>query len=121
VLDVLAPIVSALSGWIGVAAVRTLGKDGATRRGSSRATASSRPGRTASCAIRSTRRCSASCSRRTSRSATGSGLLVAGAVFVIGTTIRIRAEEKLLREAFGGEYADYASRVPAFIPLLRGV
>jgi len=30
--------------------------------------------------------------------------------------VRIRAEERLLREAFGAEFDDYAHRVPAFIP-----
>jgi protein-S-isoprenylcysteine O-methyltransferase Ste14 len=47
------------------------------------------------------------------------GLLIAGGVFVVGTLIRIRAEEKLLREAFGAAYEDYARRVPAFVPGLR--
>jgi protein-S-isoprenylcysteine O-methyltransferase Ste14 len=36
--------------------------------------------------------------------------------FLIGATIRIRAEEKLLREAFGIKFQDYAARVPAFFP-----
>src|SRR5262249_50775826 len=45
------------------------------------------------------------------------GLLIAVPVFVIGTLVRIRSEEKLLREAFGSQYEDYASRVPAFIPI----
>jgi protein-S-isoprenylcysteine O-methyltransferase Ste14 len=33
-----------------------------------------------------------------------------------GAAIRIRSEERLLREAFGGEYERYARRVPAVIP-----
>lgn len=37
-------------------------------------------------------------------------------VFIAGTTIRIRSEEKLLREAFGAKFEDYARRVPAFLP-----
>jgi protein-S-isoprenylcysteine O-methyltransferase Ste14 len=37
-------------------------------------------------------------------------------VFLIGTAIRIRTEENLLREAFGPRFADYARRVPAFFP-----
>ena len=37
-------------------------------------------------------------------------------VFVIGTVIRIRSEEKLLRETFGSEYDSYATRVKALIP-----
>ena len=44
------------------------------------------------------------------------GLIIAGGVFVAGTLIRIRAEEKLLRDAFGTAYEDYARRVPAFVP-----
>jgi protein-S-isoprenylcysteine O-methyltransferase Ste14 len=47
------------------------------------------------------------------------GLLLAGGLFFVGTLIRIRAEEKLMREAFGAAYADYARRVPAFVPGLR--
>lgn len=37
-------------------------------------------------------------------------------VFLAGTAVRIRAEEKLLREAFGPKFEDYAARVPALIP-----
>lgn len=37
-------------------------------------------------------------------------------IFSIGVWIRIRTEEKLLREAFGAEFDDYAKRVPAVIP-----
>ena len=47
------------------------------------------------------------------------GLLIAGGIFVAGTLIRIRAEEKLMREAFGPAYEEYARRVPAFVPGLR--
>lgn len=47
------------------------------------------------------------------------GLVIAGGVFVVGTLIRIQAEEKLLRETFGTAYAEYAQRVPAFLPGLR--
>ncbi len=46
------------------------------------------------------------------------GLLVAVAVFAIGTAIRVRSEEKLLREAFGREFEEYARAVPAVIPFL---
>lgn len=38
--------------------------------------------------------------------------------FLIGNQIRIRAEEKLLRETFGSQFDDYAGRVPAFLPRL---
>jgi len=37
-------------------------------------------------------------------------------VFIIGTTIRVRSEERLLRRAFGKEFDDYSQRVRAFIP-----
>jgi protein-S-isoprenylcysteine O-methyltransferase Ste14 len=47
------------------------------------------------------------------------GLVIAGSMFVVGTLIRIQAEEKLLRETFGTAYAEYAQRVPAFLPGLR--
>ncbi|MBI3652301.1 MAG: isoprenylcysteine carboxylmethyltransferase family protein [Acidobacteria bacterium] len=45
-------------------------------------------------------------------------LLLAVAVYLIGTLIRIRSEEKLLRETFGAEYEAFAHRVPALIPKL---
>jgi protein-S-isoprenylcysteine O-methyltransferase Ste14 len=43
-------------------------------------------------------------------------LLAASAVFVAGTLIRIRSEEKLLRQAFGAAFDEYARKVPALIP-----
>ncbi len=43
-------------------------------------------------------------------------LLLACAIFVVGTYIRVRIEERLLREAFGPRFDDYARRVPAMIP-----
>jgi protein-S-isoprenylcysteine O-methyltransferase Ste14 len=46
------------------------------------------------------------------------GLSMAIVVFAIGTSIRVRSEEKLLREAFGAKFDDYARRVPAVIPFL---
>ncbi len=41
---------------------------------------------------------------------------VAVVLFAIGTVIRVRSEEKLLRTAFGREFDDYAQRVPAVLP-----
>ena len=40
-------------------------------------------------------------------------------LFWIGTMMRIRSEEKLLREAFGNEFEQYSRRVPALVPFLR--
>jgi protein-S-isoprenylcysteine O-methyltransferase Ste14 len=45
-------------------------------------------------------------------------LLIAIVVFLIGTTVRIRSEEKILRATFGEKFDEYASRVPALIPWL---
>lgn len=39
-------------------------------------------------------------------------------VFLVGTEIRIRTEEKLLREAFGEKFEEYARNVPALFPRL---
>lgn len=46
------------------------------------------------------------------------GLVLAIVVFAIGTLIRVRSEERLLREMFGSEFDEYALRVPAVIPFL---
>ena len=43
-------------------------------------------------------------------------LLIALFVFFIGTMIRIRSEERLLRETFGAEFEAYTQRVPALLP-----
>ena len=45
------------------------------------------------------------------------GLVLASVVYYLGTAMRIRTEEKLLREQFGRDYDEYASEVPAFIPI----
>lgn len=42
--------------------------------------------------------------------------LIAIAIFLLGTMIRVRVEETLLRQAFGAEFDSYADRVPALIP-----
>src|SRR2546421_7539536 len=47
-------------------------------------------------------------------------LIGAGLVFTIGTRMRIRSEEKLLREGFGPEFEAYARSVPALVPRLSG-
>lgn len=46
------------------------------------------------------------------------GLGLAIVVFAIGTLIRVRSEERLLREMFGSEFDEYARKVRAVIPLL---
>jgi protein-S-isoprenylcysteine O-methyltransferase Ste14 len=43
-------------------------------------------------------------------------LLIAIVLFIAGTYIRIRSEERLLRHAFGEEFEAYARNVPALIP-----
>ena len=43
-------------------------------------------------------------------------LLIALFVFLTGTVIRIRSEERLLRETFGAEFEAYTQRVPALLP-----
>jgi protein-S-isoprenylcysteine O-methyltransferase Ste14 len=46
------------------------------------------------------------------------GVLIAIVIFSIGTYIRVRSEERLLREMFGNEFDEYARKVRAVIPLL---
>jgi isoprenylcysteine carboxyl methyltransferase (ICMT) family protein YpbQ len=43
-------------------------------------------------------------------------LMFAILLFALGTFIRIRSEERLLRQAFGAEFEAYARKVPALIP-----
>jgi len=43
-------------------------------------------------------------------------LLIGIVIFLLGTALRIRAEEQLLIDAFGDEYREYARKVPALIP-----
>lgn len=58
----------------------------------------------------------------------GACLVTGNLVFIAGTAavtfpifvIRARAEERLLRERFGGEYERYAAEVPMLVPGLRG-
>jgi protein-S-isoprenylcysteine O-methyltransferase Ste14 len=44
------------------------------------------------------------------------GLAIAVAVYWAGTAIRVRAEERLLHEAFGDDFEAYRPHVPAIIP-----
>ena len=43
-------------------------------------------------------------------------LLPAFLLFLVGTVIRVRMEERLLREEFGTEWEGYTQKVPAVIP-----
>ena len=43
-------------------------------------------------------------------------LLAALVIFFLGTIIRVRSEERLLREAFGEQFENYARRVRAIVP-----
>jgi protein-S-isoprenylcysteine O-methyltransferase Ste14 len=43
-------------------------------------------------------------------------LLAASLLLVAGTYVRVRAEERLLRSAFGAGFEAYAGKVPAFLP-----
>ena len=47
-------------------------------------------------------------------------LAVALAVFICGTEIRVRTEDRLLASRFGKEFNEYSLRVSAYIPWLRG-
>jgi protein-S-isoprenylcysteine O-methyltransferase Ste14 len=46
-------------------------------------------------------------------------LAAAIAVYIVGTEIRIYAEEGLLRRRFGAEFEAYRARVKAYIPYIR--
>src|SRR5260370_42300871 len=46
-------------------------------------------------------------------------LLLALTIFLVGTEIRVRAEDRLLGDRFGESFADYRSRGRAYIPFLR--
>jgi protein-S-isoprenylcysteine O-methyltransferase Ste14 len=46
-------------------------------------------------------------------------LAIAVVVFVAGTEIRVRTEDRLLSERFGQEFKAYKRRVRAYIPLVR--
>jgi len=45
-------------------------------------------------------------------------IIPAVVIYLIGTVIRIRTEQNLLRAAFGPKFDEYARRVPAFVPRL---
>jgi protein-S-isoprenylcysteine O-methyltransferase Ste14 len=41
------------------------------------------------------------------------------AMFVAGTEMRVRSEDKLLAERFGEAFSEYRKRVPAYVPMMR--
>jgi protein-S-isoprenylcysteine O-methyltransferase Ste14 len=43
-------------------------------------------------------------------------LLLALPVYALGTWLRVRVEERLLRAMFAARYDDYAARVKRFVP-----
>ena len=45
--------------------------------------------------------------------------LVSLAVFVVGTEIRVRSEDRLLASRFGEQFAEYKKRTPAYVPFVR--
>jgi protein-S-isoprenylcysteine O-methyltransferase Ste14 len=46
-------------------------------------------------------------------------LLLSFLIFVAGTEIRVRIEERLLVSRFGDRFRDYQRNVPAYLPLLK--
>ena len=46
-------------------------------------------------------------------------LIVAVAIFIVGTEIRVRAEDGLLESRFGETFREYRAAVPAYIPFVR--
>ncbi|HTS77545.1 MAG TPA: isoprenylcysteine carboxylmethyltransferase family protein [Bryobacteraceae bacterium] len=47
-------------------------------------------------------------------------MILAGlTMFLAGTEIRVRAEDRLLASRFGERFREYQSRVPAYIPFIR--
>ena len=118
VLDVLAPVLAIASAWLGLSALRTLGRQWsyAARLVEGHKLVTEGPYRL----VRHPIYTAMLGQVLAANFAFGQwvGLLAAGTVFVIGTVMRIRSEEKLLRGAFGAEYEDYARRVKAFIPFV---
>lgn len=46
-------------------------------------------------------------------------IVVGAPVFLAGTLVRVRAEERLLRARFGARFDEFAARVPALFPRLK--
>jgi protein-S-isoprenylcysteine O-methyltransferase Ste14 len=47
------------------------------------------------------------------------GVLLALVIYVIGTEIRVHAEDGILRQRFGAAFDNYARRVKAYVPFVR--
>jgi protein-S-isoprenylcysteine O-methyltransferase Ste14 len=45
--------------------------------------------------------------------------LAAVVLFLVGTEIRVRIEERLLQSRFGDTFREYARTTPAYLPLVR--
>jgi len=116
ILDVVAPIVSVVSGWVGLSAVRTLGRQWSyeARLVEGHRLVVEGPYRW----MRHPIYTAMFGNLLATNFAFGHwlGLVVGAAIYMIGTTIRIRSEETLLRGAFGADYEAYARRVRAMIP-----
>jgi protein-S-isoprenylcysteine O-methyltransferase Ste14 len=116
VLDVLAPMLSIVSAWIGLSAVRTLGKQWSyqARLVEGHQLVVEGPYRF----VRHPIYTAMFGKLLAANFAFGHwlGLLVGGAVFLTGTLIRTHSEEKLLRGQFGEQYEAYAQRVRALVP-----
>jgi protein-S-isoprenylcysteine O-methyltransferase Ste14 len=116
VLDVAAPILTIVSAWIGLSAVRTLGRQWSyeARLIESHQLIVEGPYRW----VRHPIYTAMLGKVIATNFAFGHwlGLLVAVPVFMIGTMIRTRSEESLLRGQFGAQYEDYARRVRGMIP-----
>ena len=117
-LDLLAPVLSTASAWMGLSAVRTLGRQWSytARLVQDHKLVTEGPYRL----VRHPIYTAMLGKLIAANFAFGHwiGLPIAGGIFVIGTMIRVRSEERLLREAFGPEFEAYARRVPALIPFV---
>jgi len=117
-LDVLAPVLSIVSAWIGLSAVRMLGRQWSytARLVEDHKLVTEGPYNL----VRHPIYTAMFGKLLATNFAFGHwiGLPIAGGIFVAGTMIRIRSEEKLLREAFGPQYEEYARRVRAFVPFV---
>lgn len=118
VLDILAPILSFVSAWIGLTAVRTLGKEWSYQARLVEGHRLVTEGPYAF--VRHPIYTGMFGKLLAANFAFGHwlGLLIAMPLFLVGTWIRIRSEEKLLRDAFGSEYEAYARRVRGLVPFV---